>query len=78
MKPVAESLGYNQAGLAMAWVIEKPNMSLAITGACKVEQVTKTVKCLSILPKLTDEVMRGIDGITANKPAPLTRRFWAE
>lgn len=75
LKPVAEKLGCDQANLAMAWVIKNPNVSSAITGASKVEQITRTVQCLEILPKLTDEVMREIDDILGNKPAPLTRRF---
>jgi aryl-alcohol dehydrogenase-like predicted oxidoreductase len=75
LKPIAEKLGCDQASLAMAWVIKNPNVSSAITGASKVEQVAKTVKCLDVLAKLTDEVMREIDEILANKPAPLTRRF---
>lgn len=75
LKPIAEKLECDQAGLAMAWVIKNPNVSSAITGASKVEQVSKTVKCLEILPKLTDEVMKEIDELLGNRPAPLVRRF---
>lgn len=75
LKPVAEKLGCDQATLAMAWVIKNPHVSSAITGASKVEQVTKSVKCLDILPKLTDEIMEEIDQILGNKPTPYTRRF---
>ena len=59
----------------MAWVLKNPRVSSAITGASKVEQVTKSVKSLEIVPKLTDEIMKEIDEILGNKPAPLTRRF---
>lgn len=59
----------------MAWVLKNPHVSSAITGASKVEQVTKSVKSLEIIPKLTDEIMKEIDEILGNKPAPLTRRF---
>ena len=75
LKPVAEKLGCHQATLAMAWVIKNPNVTSAITGASKVEQVTEAVKSLEILPKLTEEIMKEIDDILGNKPAPLTRRF---
>jgi len=75
LKPVADKLGCDQASLAMAWVIKNPNVSSAITGASKVEQVSKSVRCLDVLPKLTDEIMKEIDDILGNKPAALTRRF---
>jgi aryl-alcohol dehydrogenase-like predicted oxidoreductase len=75
LKPVADKLGCDQATLAMAWVIKNPHVSSAITGASKVEQVTKSVKCLDILPKLTQEIMDEIDTILENKPTPYTRRF---
>jgi len=75
LKPVADKLGCDQATLAMAWVIKNPNVTSAITGASKIEQIGKSVKCLDIVPKLTDEIMKEIDDILGNKPAPLTRRF---
>jgi len=75
LKPIAEKLGCDQASLAMAWVIKNPHVSSAITGASKVEQVAKSVKSLEVVPKLTEEIMKEIDDILGNKPAPLTRRF---
>ena len=75
LQPVANKLGTDMATLAMAWVIKNPNVSSAITGASKVEQVGKSVKSLSLVPKLTDEVMNEIDEILDNKPEPLTMRF---
>ena len=59
----------------MAWVLKNPNVSSAITGASKVEQVHKSVKSLEVIPKLTDEIMKEIDDILGNKPAPLIKRF---
>ena len=59
----------------MAWVLKNPNVSSAITGASKVEQVHKSVRSLEVIPKLTDEIMKEIDDILGNKPAPLTKRF---
>ncbi|KAL9112281.1 MAG: hypothetical protein Q9227_003399 [Pyrenula ochraceoflavens] len=75
LKPIAEKLGTDQGTLAMAWVVKNPRVSSAITGASKVEQVTKAVKALEILPKLTDEVMKEIDETLGNKPEALTMRF---
>ena len=75
LKPIAEKLGTSQARLAMAWVLKNPNVSSAITGASKPEQVWDSVRCLELLPKLTDEVMGEIDSVLGNKPVRLTRRF---
>lgn len=75
LKPIAEKLGTDQATLALAWVIKNPNVSSAITGASKVEQISKSVKCLDLLPKLTEEIMNEIDEVLGNKPEALTMRF---
>jgi len=55
--------------------LKNPNVSSAITGASKVEQVHKSVKALDLIPKLTGEIMDEIDEVLGNKPAPMTRRF---
>ncbi|MCJ1322527.1 hypothetical protein MMC15_007876 [Xylographa vitiligo] len=76
LKPIADKVGCDQAALAMAWVLKNPNVSSAITGASKPEQIYKTVKSLEVVPKLTPEIMSEIEEILGNKPAPLTRRFF--
>ncbi|MCJ1397217.1 hypothetical protein MMC11_000409 [Xylographa trunciseda] len=76
LKPIADKVGCDQAALAMAWVLKNPNVSSAITGASKPEQIYKTVKSLEVVPKLTPEIMSEIEKILDNKPAPLTRRFF--
>jgi aryl-alcohol dehydrogenase-like predicted oxidoreductase len=45
-----------------------PNVSTVILGATKPEQVVDNCKALTLLPKLTPEVMEEIEGILANKP----------
>lgn len=75
LAPVAEKLGTEQATLALAWVISNPNVSSAITGASKVEQVTKSMAALDLLPKITDEVKKEIDEILGNNPNFQTTRF---
>ena len=76
LKPIADKVGCDQAALAMCWVLKNKNVSSAITGASKVEQVYKSVKALEYLPKMTDEIMDEIEKILGNKPAPLQRRFF--
>ncbi|CAL3972733.1 unnamed protein product [Diplocarpon coronariae] len=75
LKPVAEKLGITQASLAMAWVLSNKNVSSAITGASRPEQVYESVKALDAMAKLTPEVLKEIDEILGNKPEVMIRRF---
>lgn len=75
LKPVAEKLNINQATLAMAWVLKNKNVSSAITGASRPEQVYESMKAFEALEKLTPEIMEEIDGILGNKPELMVRRF---
>lgn len=75
LQPIADKLDADLTTLAYAWVVKNPHVSSAITGASKIEQVTKAVQSLALLDKLTPEVMKEIDDTLGNKPAPLTRRF---
>ena len=42
LKPIAEQAGLSLAQLAVAWVLQNPNVSSAIIGATRPEQVTRT------------------------------------
>ena len=66
---LAQSLGTTPAKLAVAWTLKNPNVSTAILGASKVEQLEENLGSLEALPLLTDEVMQKIEGIFQNKPA---------
>ena len=46
LKPVADKLEISQATLAMAWVLKNKNVSSAITGASRPEQVYQSVVSL--------------------------------
>lgn len=52
----------------MAWCILNPDVSTAITGATRVEQLLDTVKALDVLPKLTTEVQQRIEDIFKSEP----------
>jgi len=56
------------AQLAMAWVISNPDVSSAITGASRPEQLRNTVKALDVLPKLTGEIQKKIEDIFQSEP----------
>lgn len=68
LKAVADDLGTNLSRLSIAWVLKNPNISTAILGASKVEQLEDTLQSLEVFPKLTIEVMERIEGIMDNKP----------
>ncbi|KAK5117055.1 hypothetical protein LTR62_006776 [Meristemomyces frigidus] len=75
LKPIADKLGVSQAALALAWVLRNPNVSSAITGASRPQQIHDAVRSLEVVAKLTDEVMEQIDGVLGNKPEALVKRF---
>jgi len=76
LRPVAEKLGVTLAQLALAWVLTNKNVSSAIIGASRPEQVAENVLALDIAQtKLTKDVLDEIDSILGNAiPAP-ARRF---
>ncbi|WP_055481818.1 aldo/keto reductase family protein [Sphaerimonospora mesophila] len=61
LKPIAADLGLTMAQLAVAWVLRNPNVSSAIVGASRPEQVRDNVKASGV--KLDDETMRRIDDV---------------
>jgi len=75
LKPIADKLEISQANLAMAWVLRNKNISSAITGASRPEQVYESIKALNAVEKLTPEILEEIDAVLGNKPAVQTRRF---
>ncbi len=62
---LAKELGTSGACLSIAWVLKNPNVSTAILGASKVEQLEENLKALDFVPMMTDEVMKKIKGIFA-------------
>lgn len=65
---ITKELGTTMATLAIAWCIKNPNVTTAILGATKPEQLTENFKALEVLPKLTPEVMERIDAVMGTKP----------
>lgn len=68
LEKMADELGISLPELALAWILKNPNVSTAITGASKPEQVKQNMKALESVPKLTDDVMEKIEKILNNKP----------
>jgi aryl-alcohol dehydrogenase-like predicted oxidoreductase len=59
LEPVAAEAGLSMAQLAVAWVLNRPNISAAIIGASRPEQVTDNVKASGVT--LDADVMTAID-----------------
>jgi voltage-dependent potassium channel beta subunit len=60
---LAKELGTTSSRLAIAWTLKNPNVSTAILGASRVEQLEETLQSLEALPMLTGEVMLKIESI---------------
>ena len=58
LKPLAEQAGLSMAQLAVAWVLQNDNVSSAIIGATRPEQVTENVKASGVVlePELLDAI----------------------
>ncbi|MEU8266943.1 aldo/keto reductase family protein [Sphaerisporangium sp. NPDC049002] len=59
LKPIAADLGLTMAQLAVAWVLHNPNVSSAIVGATRPEQVRDNVKASGV--RLDADVLAKID-----------------
>jgi aryl-alcohol dehydrogenase-like predicted oxidoreductase len=68
LKPLAEQAGLSMAQLAVAWVLQNPNVSAAIVGASRPEQVHDNAKASGV--KLDADLMKAIDEIIE----PITER----
>jgi voltage-dependent potassium channel beta subunit len=66
LKPIADDLGITMGTLALAWVLHNDNVSAAITGATKPEQVRENVKASGV--KLDDDVLKRIDETLGDLP----------
>jgi voltage-dependent potassium channel beta subunit len=62
---IAKSLGTSLPCLAVAWCLKNPNVSTVILGASKVEQLTENLGALGLADKLTPQVMKDLDAISA-------------
>jgi aryl-alcohol dehydrogenase-like predicted oxidoreductase len=61
LRPIADDLGLTMAQLAIAWVLQSPNVAAAIIGATRPEQVHDNVKAAGV--RLDDDVLRRIDEV---------------
>ncbi len=68
LNELALSLGTTLAKLAIAWTIKNPNVSTAILGASKVQQLDETLSSIDVIDMINEEVENSIEEILGNKP----------
>ncbi|MCW2797518.1 aldo/keto reductase, partial [Nocardioides sp.] len=61
LRPIADEAGLSLAQLAIAWVLQNKNVSSAIIGASRPEQVTENVKAAGVV--LEDTLLKAIDQV---------------
>ena len=61
LEPIADEAGLSMAQLAVAWVLQNPNVAAALVGASRPEQVHENVKAAGV--KLEPELMAQIDEV---------------
>lgn len=71
LKKVADQLNTSLATLSLAWCIANPNVTTAIIGATKEEQLLENLKALEVYPQLNPEILVTIDNIMGTKPTVL-------
>ncbi|MFF5277783.1 aldo/keto reductase family protein [Streptomyces sp. NPDC000133] len=59
--PLADQAGLSLAQLAVAWVLQNPNVSAAIIGASRPEQVTENVRAAGV--KFDADLLKAIDDV---------------
>jgi aryl-alcohol dehydrogenase-like predicted oxidoreductase len=59
LRPIADEVGLTMAQLAIAWVLQNPNLASAIVGASRPEQVASNAQASGV--RLSEEVLSRID-----------------
>lgn len=65
---LANELGCSLPALSIAWCIKNPNVTTAILGATKKEQLVDNLTALKAVELLTPEIIGKIEAIMQNKP----------
>lgn len=68
LQALARDLNVSLASLAIAWTIHNPNVTTAILGATKKEQLFENLEALETEKLLTDDIIQKIENILQNKP----------
>jgi aryl-alcohol dehydrogenase-like predicted oxidoreductase len=61
LRPLAEQLGLSMAQFGLAWTLQNPNVSSAIIGASRPEQIVDNVKAVGV--EIPGEIMKKVDQV---------------
>jgi aryl-alcohol dehydrogenase-like predicted oxidoreductase len=81
LKPLADEAGLSLATLAVAWALQNPNVSAAIIGASRPEQVTENVKAAGVtleadlLARIDEVLGDAVETDPAKTKSPERRTF---
>lgn len=68
LQPLAADLGGTLSQLSLAWCLKNPHVSTVITGASQVSQLQENLQALTLVPKLTPEILQTIEAILNQNP----------
>lgn len=68
LERIAKDLNASLATFSIAWCIRNPNVTTAILGATREEQLTENLKALDVYPQLTLDIMEAVDQIMGTAP----------
>ena len=69
LEAIAKELDTTLPALAIAWCISNPDVTTAMLGATREEQLTENLKALEVYPSITAAIKDQIDAIMGTKPA---------
>jgi len=74
LRPIADGVGLTMAQLAIAWVLQNPNVASAIIGASRPDQVAGNVKAAGVTlePDVLAAIDEAIGSLTERDPAMTT------
>src|ERR1044072_4126560 len=65
---IAKDMNTSLAIFSIAWCIRNPNVTTAILGATREEQLSENLKALDVFPLLTLDIMEAVDQIMGTAP----------
>ncbi len=68
LQNIALELDMTLAQFSLAWCLKNPHVSTVITGATKASQIDENMQSLSMIDRLSPDVMRKIENILMNAP----------
>jgi voltage-dependent potassium channel beta subunit len=68
LKNISDSLGVSLSQMSIAWCLKNPNVSTAILGASKPEQLDENLNALEIVELLSTEIIDKLEAVMGNKP----------